>query len=116
MRIAALADLHCNNASHEFMRPLFEQIAQSADVLLLCGDLIDYGLPEEAMVLAKQISSLKIPVLAVLGNHEFESGKQDEVKRIFSDAGAMMLDGDAREVSGVGFCGVKGFSGGLVER
>jgi len=82
MRIAALADLHCNNASHEFMRPLFEQIAQSADVLLLCGDLIDYGLPEEAMVLAKQISSLKIPVLAVLGNHEFESGKQDEVKRL----------------------------------
>jgi len=82
MRIAALADLHCNNASHEIMRPLFEQIAQSADVLLLCGDLIDYGLPEEAMVLAKQISSLKIPVLAVLGNHEFESGKQDEVKRL----------------------------------
>ncbi|MGE0684990.1 MAG: metallophosphoesterase [Candidatus Binatia bacterium] len=116
MRIAALADLHCNNASHEIMRPLFEQIAQSADVLLLCGDLIDYGLPEEAMVLAKQISSLKIPVLAVLGNHEFESGKQDEVKRIFSDAGAMVLDGDAREVGGVGFAGVKGFAGGFGER
>jgi len=95
------------------LRPLFMQIAQSADVLLLCGDLIDYGLPEEAMVMAKEISGLKIPVLAVLGNHEFESGKQDEVKRIFSDAGAMMLDGDAREVGGVGFAGVKGFAGGF---
>jgi Icc-related predicted phosphoesterase len=116
MRIAALADLHCNNTSHDVMRPLFEQIAQSADVLLLCGDLVDYGLPEEAMLLAKQISSLKIPVLAVLGNHEFESGKQDEVKKIFSDAGAMMLDGDAREVGGVGFAGVKGFAGGFGER
>jgi predicted MPP superfamily phosphohydrolase len=59
MRIAALADLHCNNTSHDWMRPLIMQIAQSADVLL-CGDLIDYGLPEEAMVLAKEISSLKI--------------------------------------------------------
>jgi Icc-related predicted phosphoesterase len=98
------------------MRPLFEQIARSADVLLLCGDLVDYGLPEEAMVLAKQIGSLKIPVLAVLGNHEFESGKQDEVKKIFSDAGAMVLDGDAREVGGVGFAGVKGFAGGFGER
>ena len=116
MRVAALADIHCNKTSHDMLRPLFMQIAQSADVLLLCGDLIDYGLPEEAIVLAKEIRSLKIPVLAVLGNHEFESGKQDEVKRIFSDAGAMLLDGDAREVDGVGFVGVKGFAGGFGER
>jgi predicted MPP superfamily phosphohydrolase len=59
------------------------QIAQSADVLLLCGDLVDYRLPEEAIVLAKEVSNLKIPVLAVLGNHEFESGKPEQVKRIF---------------------------------
>jgi Icc-related predicted phosphoesterase len=116
MRIAALADLHCNNTSHDWIQPLILQIAQSADVLLLCGDLVDYGLPEEAMVLAKEISSLKIPVLAVLGNHEFESGKADEVKRIISDAGAIVLDGDAREVGGVGFAGVKGFGGGFGER
>jgi Icc-related predicted phosphoesterase len=78
--------------------------------------LIDYGLPEEALLLAKQISSLKIPLLAVLGNHEFESGKQEEVKKILADAGAMILDGDAREVGGVGFAGVKGFAGGFGER
>jgi Icc-related predicted phosphoesterase len=54
--------------------------------------------------------------LAVLGNHEYESGKQDEVKKIFSDAGTMVLDGDAREISGVGFVGVKGFAGGFGER
>ena len=116
MRIAALADLHCNNSSHDWMRPLILQIAQSADVLLLCGDLIDYGLPEEAVVLAKEITGLKIPVLAVLGNHEFESGKADEVKRIISDAGAIVLDGDARDVGGVGFAGVKGFGGGFGDR
>jgi len=98
------------------LRPLFTRIADSADVVLLCGDLIDYGLPEEAIILAKEIAAIKIPALAVLGNHEFESGKQEDVKRIFSDAGVMILDGDAHEVHGVGFAGVKGFAGGFGER
>ena len=83
MRIAALADIHCSKHSHESLRPLFTRIADSADVVLLCGDLIDYGLPEEAIILAKEIAAIKIPALAVLGNHEFESGKQEDVKRIF---------------------------------
>ena len=116
MRIAALADIHCSRHSHDSLRPLFTRIADSADVVLLCGDLIDYGLPEEAIILAKEIAGIKIPALAVLGNHEFESGKQEDVKRIFSDAGVMILDGDAHEVHGVGFAGVKGFAGGFGER
>ena len=77
MRIAAIGDIHCNASSYDAMHPLFSEIARSADLLLLCGDLVDYGLPEEAIVLAKEIGGLKIPSLAVLGNHEFESGKQD---------------------------------------
>jgi Icc-related predicted phosphoesterase len=113
MRIAAIGDIHCNTTSHDLVRSLFGQIASRADVLLLCGDLVDYGLPEEAAVLAKEISGLKIPTLAVLGNHEYESGKADEVKRILTGAGATVLDGDAREIMGVGFAGVKGFGGGF---
>jgi Icc-related predicted phosphoesterase len=116
MRIAALADIHCNNSSHDLLRPLFAQMARSADIVLLCGDLVDYGLPDEAAILAKEIANLKIPVLAVLGNHEYESGKQEEVRKILSDAGANVLDGDAREVLGIGFAGVKGFGGGFGER
>jgi Icc-related predicted phosphoesterase len=116
MRIAALADIHCNNTSHDLLRPLFAQMARSADIVLLCGDLVDYGLPDEAAILAKEIANLKIPVLAVLGNHEYESGKQEEVRKIISDAGASVLDGDAREVLGIGFAGVKGFGGGFGER
>jgi len=73
-------------------------------------------LPEEAVVVAKEISNLRIPVLAVLGNHEYESGKQEAVVRILSEAGALFLDGDAREVLGIGFAGVKGFAGGFGER
>jgi Icc-related predicted phosphoesterase len=116
MRVAALADIHCDKTSRQSVRTLFTQISQSADILLLCGDLIDYGLPEEATILAKEMASLKLPILLVLGNHEFESGRQDEVKKIFSEAGAVVLDGDAREVLGIGFAGVKGFAGGFGER
>jgi Icc-related predicted phosphoesterase len=116
VRVAAVADIHCNRSSYDSIRPLFSRIAENADLLLMCGDLVDYGLPEEAIVLAKEITNLKIPSLAVLGNHEFESGKQDEVKKILSDAGTMVLDGDAREVLGIGFAGVKGFAGGFGER
>jgi predicted phosphodiesterase len=60
MRIAAIADIHCNTTSHDLVRSLFAQMAERADIVLLCGDLVDYGLPEEAAVLAKEISSLKI--------------------------------------------------------
>jgi Icc-related predicted phosphoesterase len=116
VRVAAVADIHCNRSSYDSIRPLFSRIAENADLLLMCGDLVDYGLPEEAIVLAKEITNLKIPSLAVLGNHEFESGKQDEVKKILSDAGTIVLDGDAREVLGIGFAGVKGFAGGFGER
>ena len=86
-------------------------------MLLLCGDLTDYGLVEEAKILAKDItSSLRIPSIGVLGNHDFESGKADEVVKILADAGVTMLDGDAHEIEGVGFAGVKGFGGGFGRR
>jgi len=113
VRIAAVADLHCTRASQGAFQELFTQVNESADVLLLGGDLTDYGLPEEAHVLARELHTLRVPVLAVLGNHDFESGKQDEVSDILSDAGVIMLDGDAQEVEGVGFAGAKGFAGGF---
>ncbi len=114
VRLAALADLHCTRSSQGVFQRLFSEISASADVVAICGDLTDYGLPEEARVLAREISnSIKIPVVAVLGNHDFESGKQDEVSQILSDVGVNMLSGDACEVRGVGFAGVRGFGGGF---
>jgi Icc-related predicted phosphoesterase len=113
VRIAAVGDLHCNKSSQGAFQPLFSEINDTADLLVLCGDLTDYGLPEEAHVLAHELTALRVPVLAVLGNHDFESGKQVEVAGILSDAGVLMLDGDAHEVAGVGFAGTKGFAGGF---
>jgi Icc-related predicted phosphoesterase len=111
--IAALGDLHVTRSSQGTLQQLFADITEAADICLLCGDLTDYGLPEEAEILAKEITTLKLPVVAVLGNHDFESGKQDEIASIVRDAGVTILDGDACEIQGVGFAGAKGFAGGF---
>jgi Icc-related predicted phosphoesterase len=114
IRIAAIADVHYSKTSQGMLQPLFTQINESADILVIAGDLTDYGLAEEARVLARDLTtSITIPVVAVLGNHDFESGEQDEVRRILVDAGVHMLDGDSVEIQGVGFAGVKGFAGGF---
>ena len=114
LRVAAIGDLHVSRHSQGAFQPLFTQITGSADVLLLCGDFTDYGLPDEARILARELTAaVKIPVIAVLGNHEFEAGSEDEIRRILADIGVTMLDGEATDVEGVGFAGVKGFAGGF---
>jgi Icc-related predicted phosphoesterase len=118
-RIAAVGDLHCTRASEGVLQPLFAQMAECADVIALAGDLVDYGLPEEAHVLAHEVSvavKAKVPVVAVLGNHDYQDGQADAVKQVLSDAGITILDGDAVEIKGVGFAGVKGFCGGFGRR
>ncbi|HTU20289.1 MAG TPA: metallophosphoesterase [Gemmataceae bacterium] len=113
LRIAAAADLHCTKNSVGQLSPLLARMAEAADILLLGGDLTDFGLPEEAHVLVRELSAVKVPIVAVLGNHDFESGKQGEIHKILTDAGVRMLDGDACEIKGIGFAGVKGFAGGF---
>lgn len=113
VRFAAVGDLHCTKDSAGSLREMFSQAAQAADALLLCGDLTDYGLPEEAHVLADELSAARVPIVAVLGNHDFESDQADEVRRVLSAAGVQVLDGEACEIHGVGIAGAKGFSGGF---
>jgi Icc-related predicted phosphoesterase len=117
VRVAAVGDVHCGKAAQGSLQPLFARMADSADVVVMCGDLTDYGLPDEARVLAREVSgALKIPVVAVFGNHDYESGHADEVSAILTDAGVRILDGDGVEIRGVGFAGVKGFAGGFGDR
>jgi Icc-related predicted phosphoesterase len=117
VRVAAVGDLHCKKDGQGGFQPLFTRMAEAADVVVLCGDLTDYGLAEEARVLAREIgSALRMPVLAVFGNHDYEAGHAEEVASILTDAGVRILDGDGVEIGGVGFAGVKGFAGGFGER
>lgn len=113
VRFAAVGDLHCTESSAGTLRGLFAQAAEAADALLLCGDLTDYGTLKEARVLADELGVVSIPVVAVLGNHDHESGVQDDVRRMLQDVGVQVLDGEAVEVHGVGIAGAKGFAGGF---
>jgi Icc-related predicted phosphoesterase len=117
VRIAALGDLHYGRTSPlGGLQPLFGQISEAADILVLCGDLTDYGLVEEARAVVREMTALKIPAVSVLGNHDFQSGQQGEISKILADAGIATLDGDTTEVHGIGFAGIKGFAGGFGRR
>jgi Icc-related predicted phosphoesterase len=116
VRVAAVGDLHCTRSSAGAFHTLFSQVSAAADVLLLAGDLTDTGLPDEARILAREIAALHVPAVAVFGNHDYESGHQDEVRNILTDAGVTVLDGEATEVRGIGIAGVKGFCGGFGKR
>jgi Icc-related predicted phosphoesterase len=113
MRIAAIGDVHCTRDSRGQLHDLFSAAGASADVLVLCGDLTDYGLPAEAEVLVGELGGANVPIVGVLGNHDHESGHAAEVAQILTDGGVKVLDGDAVEIDGVGFAGTKGFAGGF---
>src|SRR5207302_6261152 len=88
VRIAAMADIHVKKTSQGAFQSIFARATDEADVLLICGDLTDYGAVEEAKILAKEVtSSLRIPALGVLGNHDVEMGHEDEIVHILTDAG-----------------------------
>ncbi len=117
LRVAAVADIHYGKHSRGSMQEVFGEISGTADVLLLCGDLTDYGLAEEAEQLVADLhAALRIPALAVLGNHDFESGEAELISKVLDQAGVIMLDGAAHEINDVGFAGVCGFGGGFGRR
>jgi len=113
LTIAAIGDLHVTEDSVAPYRDLFAEISREADVLLLCGDLTNFGKTSEAEILAEDIRTCTIPVLGVLGNHDYECGQPENVAKILHERGMTVLDEQAVEIDGVGFAGVKGFMGGF---
>jgi Icc-related predicted phosphoesterase len=113
MKVAAIGDLHVTEDSVAPYRPMFDEISGSADVLCLAGDLTNFGKVREAEILAEDIAQCTIPVLGVLGNHDYECGCEEEVAKILHQAGMIILDEQAHEIDGIGFAGVKGFLGGF---
>jgi len=116
VRIAAIADLHYTIGGEASPVPILMRAAEAADILLICGDLTHHGLVEEAVGLANDLAGISIPILAVLGNHDFHSNQQEALKRVFRDSPIRILDGDAVEFRGLGFAGVKGFATGFGRR
>lgn len=114
-RIAAVADLHVSESAQDTVAAVV-RCAAAADVLLLCGDLTDHGFPQEARVLARGLAASRVPVLATLGNHDFEHESEAEIAAILTETGVHVLDGTVHEVGPVGFAGTKGFGGGFGPR
>ncbi len=113
IRLAAIGDLHVTENNENRYREVFAQIAEDADILALTGDLTNFGKIREAEILAEDLRACAIPIVAVLGNHDYECGHPEEVARILHSAGVTMLGEQAVEIEGVGFAGVKGFVGGF---
>jgi Icc-related predicted phosphoesterase len=113
MRVAATADLHFAAPRQAALHEQLSRVRDEADVLVLAGDLTNYGQPDEMAPLLNVVVRSRIPTIAVLGNHDYESGKQAKLMAMMTEAGIKVLDGTAYERDGVGFAGTKGFVGGF---
>ena len=113
MKIAAVADLHFSPQVHDRVRDNMNRVREEADVLVLGGDLTNFGTPQEMESLLNVLVRLRIPTISVLGNHDHESGSASELMQMMTEAGIKVLDGTAYERDGIGFAGTKGFPGGF---
>lgn len=113
MRILATSDIHCRVDTPHLVEELVGEALHQADVFVIAGDLTDTGRSEEAAELARQLSQVRIPVIAILGNHDHQTGKPDEIAKMLVDSGVHMLDCSFWVVGDVSFVGAKGFCGGF---
>ena len=113
MRIAATADIHFSPQSYDRLREPLSRVREEADVLVIAGDLTNYGRPDEMHSLLNALVRLRVPIVAVLGNHDYESGQEQELMNLMTTEGIKVLDGSSYERDSVGFAGAKGFLGGF---
>jgi Icc-related predicted phosphoesterase len=116
VRVAAIGDLHFDTRARGTLTELFDRVNREADVLALVGDLTTHGEPEQMEAFVQELETVSVPVVTVLGNHDYENGHAEELCGMLSAAGVEVLDGNAVEIEGVGFTGVKGFAGGFGRR
>lgn len=112
-RIAAVADVHFKETDKGKWADYFREVSLKSDVLVIAGDLTDTGDETEAQVLAEELKSCTIPIVAVLGNHDYEKGRHKLIRQILLKQGVHILDGESVVINNVGFAGVKGFGGGF---
>ncbi|PPJ20950.1 metallophosphoesterase [Nocardia nova] len=117
VRIAAVADIHLGAESQGTLRPALERLPEEADVLLVGGDLTRHGTLDEARVVATELGDPGVPVIAVLGNHDHHSDRQDDITALLCDHGIRVLEGTSTTVTvgphSLGVAGTKGFGGGF---
>ncbi len=113
LRIAAVADIHVQETDKGKWANHFKEISRQSDVMLICGDLTNTGDEAEATVLNEELKTCTIPVIAVLGNHDYEKGRQKQIRKIIQTENVHILDGESMVIGNIGFAGIKGFGGGF---
>lgn len=113
LRVAAVGDIHYNGQDPALLSEIVKAAEREADVLALCGDLTTHGTPAQMEGVARVLGGLPIPVVTVLGNHDYEGGEVAAMKQLLAQHHVQVLDGDGVVIDGVGFAGVKGFAGGF---
>lgn len=112
-KIAAIGDIHFTANSRGVFNELFENISKNADVLVLCGDLTESGSMEEAELFVEELKSCSIPIISILGNHDFDKNNQKEIAKLLKNNKVIVLDGETYIFKEIGFAGIKGFCGGF---
>ncbi|HKG17312.1 MAG TPA: metallophosphoesterase [Solirubrobacteraceae bacterium] len=117
VRIAAAGDLHCRETRRREIEAAFARIAGEVDAILLAGDLTTHGAPDQAAILADACAPLEVPVVTVLGNHDWHANRTVEVVETLTAGGITVLDRSATVLClgglEVGVAGTKGFVGGF---
>ncbi|MGV3658206.1 MAG: metallophosphoesterase family protein [Chitinophagaceae bacterium] len=113
VRIAAIGDIHVRESDKGKWSEFFRDVSHQADILVICGDLTDTGDEGEAQLLSEELRACNIPVVGVLGNHDFEKGRHKLIRQMVQNENVHILDGEAIVINGIGFAGVKGFGGGF---
>ena len=112
-RLATVGDIHIKETDQGKWTDFFKTVSRDADILILAGDLTDTGHLNEAEILREELKACSIPVVAVLGNHDFERNQQKTIKKMLEGDQVYVLDGESVVINDVGFAGVKGFGGGF---
>jgi Icc-related predicted phosphoesterase len=113
MKIAAMGDIHIGPKVSEPVKAAFESVPLHAEMLVFAGDLTNHGTPQEINICMELLQQIQLPVVAVLGNHDYESGLHEEFSKRLIESGIHLLDGNTCEINGIGFAGTKGFCGGF---
>jgi len=117
IRVAAAGDIHAGSEDGERVAEAFARVGEHADLILLAGDLTQHGQVDEAGIVADACRDLEIPVVAVLGNHDWQSDRPEDLKRVLAEAGVVVLERTHTILpirgASVGIAGVKGFVGGF---
>lgn len=113
VRIAAVGDLHFDPSRRGAFADTFARASREAEVLALCGDLTTHGRLEQMQAFVEELAAVEIPIVAVLGNHDYEGDDPALLADVLRDRGVTVLDGASAMIDGVGFVGAKGFAGGF---